>query len=276
MPAARHNSLPAPSDKDRAAALEAQKKKTKVGKHPDREIIEAMLVSRSAYRVEMWLQQRYPVAADDKNTGFHISRPSLVEYRSRYLVDEGWSEPADDSPLNPLVPQRAPKRNTRWEIEQLEAAVDVQEFLLAKALQQDEEMGMMQDTTLSAVAQYRQSIKELIEAKSKLGVEGYEEVARKMQIDQHQQIDQRTVQVNVDGGEIRHEADEPDKVKIARMLMGLDPSAKKALLELEPMARPDDLVITPDDVDAVVVEDAEVTDDTASGVPSDGNQDEAS
>lgn len=212
---------------------ESSRRKTAVYKHPDRAHIEFMLVDRSVRSVERWLINRYPLS-DPANKRFHLSRAVLSNYRDKFLVDEDFVEPLDDPVMEKFVPPRPPRRSAtakqKWEIEEMELQLEAAraEYLKCKAT--DDEMGMTQDITLAAFDRWQQATARLIDYKAKLkGFDEYEWAPTKQQIEQHQQIEQVTV--NVDGGKIK-EPDEPEKFKLAKLLMATPPEERARLLAL--------------------------------------------
>lgn len=211
---------------------EANRRRTAVWKHPDREHIEDMLVSKSAYQVEKWLQLRYPVAADSSNKRFHIPRKTLIQYRTKYLVSPAFREPLDDPAMDEFLPPRPPRRAIaamHWEIEEMEVQVEVARMEYLRCKRTDEELGMTQESTFSAFQMWQNATARLIDYKAKLrGYDEYELVPVKQQIDQRQQIEQ--VNVNVDGGRLV-KPDEPEKFEAVKALMsGLAEEDRRRLL----------------------------------------------
>jgi hypothetical protein len=245
----------------KAAAQEAElanRRRTAVWRHPDRQHIEDMLMVKSAYQVEKWLQLRYPVAKDPSNKRFHIPRKTLIAYRNRYLVDREWREPLDDSEFDefyPARPPRRPRQSIHWEIEELETQVEVARMEYLRCKKQDEELGMTQESTGNWFQLWQSAVMRLLEYKSKLrGYDEYELVPIKtqQQIDQRQQIEQ--VNVNVDGGSLV-KPDDPEKFEAARALIAsvTDPDDRHKLhhllSEFDPLRAMQHEIVVPDDGD---------------------------
>lgn len=196
----------------------ASQARTKVYKHPDRLAIESMLITRPAYSVERWLKERYPDEPD-----LNIHRARLIEYRDRYLVDDDWTPPVEDNPLKDVTPVRIDKTHPLWEFDALTAQVEALEYLSAQAIKQDSELGLIQETTVEALNVLGKALKDRAELAAKLGLPGYEEAAKKLQIEQSS--------VNV---EVRAHAGLPispdtDRLEIARALLSMTPEERAQL-----------------------------------------------
>ena len=238
-------------------ALRERQKRTKVYRHPDRETLEDLLLVWPANKVQRWLEDRWPLEVDGEmypdHRHFQINRKTLIEYRETYLVEEGWREPIDDSPLTQgdLMPMRVPQGKVMWELDVLSTVIQANEHLLAKSLLVDEEMGMVNDSTISLLNMLGANASKRAELAAKLGVTGYEFAAHKIEqkVDSH--VQQESIQVNVDATAAAR-ADNPDTYELARAL--LTPELRDRLLGLEGMPTAD-IVIEVTEVDAVVIED---------------------
>jgi hypothetical protein len=239
-------------------ALRQRQKKTKVYKHPDRETLEDLLLVWPANKVQRWLEDRYPLELDGEmypeHRHFQINRKTLIEYRDTYLVEEGWKEPIDDSPLTQgdLMPMRVPQNKTMWELDVLSTVIQANEHLLAKSLLVDEEMGMVNDSTISLLNMLANHASKRAELAAKLGVSGYEFAAQKIEqrVDSH--VQQETLQVNVDATPSKR-ADNPDTYELAKAL--LTPEVRDKLLGLEPMPEAD-IILEEEVVDVTLEEEA--------------------
>lgn len=256
----RKNNLPATLGvgADAQLALRQRQKKTKVYKHPDRETIEDLLLVWPANKVQRWLEDRYPLEVDGEmypdHRHFQINRKTLIEYRDTYLVDDGWKEPIDDSPLTQgdLMPMRVPQSKSMWELDVLTTVIQANEHLLAKSLLVDEEMGMVNDSTISLLNMLATNASKRAELAAKLGLSGYDFVAQKIEqkVDSH--VQQETLQVNVDAHPSK-KAENPDAFELARAL--LTPDMRDKLLGLDAMPE-GDIVIEEDVVDVTIEEES--------------------
>lgn len=196
----------------------AARAKTKVWKHPDRQAIEAMLITRSAYSVERWLKERYPEEPE-----LNIHRARLIEYRDRYLVDEDWTVPVEDNPLKDVTPVRIDKTHPLWEFDALTAQVEALEYIAAQAVKQDSELGLVQENTIEALSILGKALKDRAELAAKLGLPGYEEAAKKLQ------IEQSSVNVEVRAHAGLPVAPDTTRLEVARALLSMSPQERAAL-----------------------------------------------
>ncbi len=201
--------------------------RTKVWKHPDRQALEAMLITRAAYSVERWLAERYPDEPD-----MRVSRARLIEYRDKYLVTEDWTPPVEDNPLKDVTPVRIDKNHPLWEFDALTAQVEALEYLAAQAIKQDSELGLIQETTVEALSVLGKALKDRAELAAKLGLPGYVEAAKKLQ------IEQSSVNVEVRAHAGLPVAPDSSRLEVARALLSMSPE-ERAQLALEAQNEPD-------------------------------------
>lgn len=210
----------------------AGRARTKVWKHPDRQAIESMLITRPAYSVERWLKERYP---DEPELTIHRAR--LIEYRDRYLVDESWTAPVEDNPLKDVTPVRIDKNHPLWEFDALTAQVEALEYIAAQAVKQDAELGLVQENTIEALNILGKALKDRAELAAKLGLPGYEEAAKKLQ------IEQSSVNVEVRAHAGLPVAPDNTRLEVARALLSMSPEERAALTSGQ-----DEVVVEAEDV----------------------------
>jgi ribosomal protein S9 len=193
--------------------------RTKVWKHPDRAAIEAMLVVRPAHQVERWLAERYADSPDRQ-----VTRKNLIIYRNKYLVDEHFAEPIRDNPLDDVTPMRVPPDHPMWEFDSLTAQVQALEYIAAQAIEQDTDLGLVQETTIEALQALGKAIKDRAELAAKLGVPGYVEAAKRLQ------VEQQSVNVEVRTHAGLDALPDASKMEIARAMLGMSPEERQRLL----------------------------------------------
>lgn len=193
--------------------------RTKVWKHPDRTAIEAMLLVRPAFQVERWLGEKYPDDADKR-----ITRKNLIIYRNKYLVDETWTEPIRDSPLDDVTPVRVPPTHPMWEFDSLTAQVQALEYVAAQAVEQDTDLGLVQETTIEALQALGKALKDRAELAAKLGLPGYVEAAKRLQ------VEQQSVNVEVRAHAGLDSLPDSTKLDVARAMLGMSPEERRQLM----------------------------------------------
>lgn len=225
---------------ERVEAPEPQKR-TAVYRHPDRDMIHALLRrGKSPKWVATWLERRYPLE-DEYGTPhpdavvhrkWHIAAGTIDRYRKEWMPEV---EPGVDvihDKLQNIVGYRPPApKGQVIELDVMEAAIAVAQHNLAKALDQDEDMGMIQPLTLEANKAMVEASKQRAELAMKLGIDGYAEVAKRVQIEQHSQ--NANLNVNVDaqvGADGRLRPAEPEKFAVMKQLLTLDPAEARKLV----------------------------------------------
>jgi hypothetical protein len=203
-----------------------------VGRHPDREWIEHLLLIRPAYWVEKWLAQKYPRERDGVplpgNARLRVSRPALIRYRDRFLVpkDQDWREPLyEDSPLADSTGLRAPKVIPMWELEALTDLIHWFEEKVKALDQQDREMGITQQTTLEAAGKLGEFLVERANLAAELGVPGYEKAALRVKMEQR--LDANLAHVHV----FTERPLEPMRYALAKRQFEMDEGTRKALMD---------------------------------------------
>jgi hypothetical protein len=169
--------------------LAEKRNRTAVGKHPDRALIEALLArGRSAFWIEGWLEERYPdtdvdddgqeIDADDavEMRKLHVTEDALESYRRDWMPElaPGVDMVYDD--IEEIIGRRFPGalRGPQFEVDLIETVINTAQFALGKSLQQDDEMGMIQQTTLDVLKTLQGAATASVDVKQKLGLPGYE------------------------------------------------------------------------------------------------------
>jgi len=216
------------------AEVDEARKRTKVWKHKDREYIEALMRrGKSAWWIERWLEECYPTEQEgedgekeptpdaDANKKLHLSEALIEEYRADWLTGYAPGVDAVVEDLDEIVGRHFPgfEGSPPPELEVLDMALRVSQHNLAKSLDADEELGMVQETTLNAQGAVVATAAQAIEVKQSLGVPGYEKIP------EHHIVDTTSRNVNVDlQGRIDPKTGErgptdPDRVATVRELL---------------------------------------------------------
>lgn len=187
---------PEPSDAQKATA---------VWRHPDRDTILALLPKRTSAWIASYLAEQYPVEDEDgeplpdgearRNARRALSARSIEAYRRDYAYELLGVSDALPPGLEDLVGYRPPRQSARPEIELMEALVPVYLHNLQASMANDEQLGMLNPTTLEAQKQVRQLAIDTLEAKSKLGMDGYQAAPQEIHVEQNT----RSVNVELHG-----------------------------------------------------------------------------
>ena len=199
---------------------------TAVYRHPKRQQIEALLARRTPAWVAAWLREQYPTDDSNahRNERLQLSERALTKYRDRFLPEYAVGVDAMPGELEDLIGRLAPPP-ARHELERLDLLQRVADANLVKAMQMDDELEMLQPITLTAQDAALNTTLKSIDAKSKLGVPGYEEVPKS----QNLKIDatNRNLDVRLHGrvdpqtGELI--PNDPTKVDALRDVLALGP-----------------------------------------------------
>jgi hypothetical protein len=248
-------------------APEAQKR-TAIWRHPDRDMIHALIYrGKSARWISEWLEDRYPLEDEygqpHANAVEHrkwlISENTINKYRREWLPE---AEPGVDvvhSKLQKLIGFQAPAPNKQlMELDVLEALVTVSQMNLAKAIEQDEDMGMLQPVTLEAHKLAVETAVKRAKLAQDLSVEGYEQKPKELLIQQHLQQTNTNLNVNadvtVDSATGKVTPQEPKKVQLMKQLMDMPPDKAHELVAMANEAA-DRGVVIESTADEVVDED---------------------
>jgi hypothetical protein len=169
-----------------AATVSDERKATAVWRHPDRDAIEHLLRrGRSAFWVQAWLEERYPLVDEDddgeeiehadvaQHRRWQLGESLIEEYRRTWMPEHAAGVDVVHEDLEDLVGRRFPGAQ-QFELDVMEFGLHVAQRNLARALAADEKMGMLQQITLDANGALMSSAERLMAAKSKLGLPGYE------------------------------------------------------------------------------------------------------
>lgn len=249
-----------------AEKLPLEQQRTKIGKHPDVELIHALLRrGKSAKWVSQWLEARYPTEDDigmptenaTENVRWHVTAHTIDKYRREWLPECAAGVDVVSDKLTKVLGHQLPAdvygRATPMELDILEAVIGVGQHNLARAVQNDDELGMLQPTTLDAARALLEAAKTRGELAQKLNQPGYEPRAKEI----HLQAETKNlnVEVNADGGS-RARANEPRKIKLVEQLMDMPRDEARRVLDQAQRAAD----AMEDAVDATVVE-PEVSDE---------------
>ena len=219
-----------------------KQKQTKIWKHPDREHIETLIrVGKTPGWINRWLAERYPTTDEDgieledsaSSIRWHVSEEKIEEYRAAYMPECQPGVEVVSSDLEDLIGRRLPQpAGYVWEVQVLETAVHVAEVNLTRALKSDEDLQMLQLTTLDANEKMIAAAQAALTAKSKLGMQGYEAAPERhdmkikgehlhLSTHLHGELDQRTGR--------RSPTDKPAVELLGKMLT-LPPEERRALM----------------------------------------------
>jgi hypothetical protein len=171
---------------------------TKIGGHPDRLLIEALLRrGRTPYWIAGWLEERYPDTEEDEESGEIVDAPDAAAMRKLQIAEETIERYRDDwmpevSPgvdtvfedIEEIVGRHFPgsERGPEHELDLMDMLINVGQHTLAQALASDAEMEMVQSTTLDAAKMLQGFVKESVEIKQNLGRPGYEAQPEQIEI----------------------------------------------------------------------------------------------
>lgn len=216
-----------------------EQKRHVVYKHPERERIEALLRhGKSSEWIALWLEDEYPIEDDDgqphpnkrAHERQHLDPGEIEGYRARFLSQYAAGFDILSPELEDAIGRRFPApKGPNFEIEIVEAGIRVAEINLARGMEADEELEMLQPTTLQAQAQLIEAATASADLKSSLGVPGYEPPPERVEIDQRTTSMSMELQGRVDAqGNVI--ATEPEKLKLLRRLMEMPPEHAAAAM----------------------------------------------
>ncbi len=241
-----------------------EQKRTAVWRHPRRDDILALLPKRTSEWISLWLEEEYELEDADgephpdarRNARLRLSPRSIESYRQRFMPEAAPGVAIAPRELEDVVGRAPPPPETgRRELEQLDLIVRAAMTNLGRAMAQDDEMEMLQPVTMEAQKQALGAVSAVIDAKAKMGVDGYRPPPQEI----HQT--NRNLNVDVDGNELAGRGRDRDPrssapgnpAAIDALHKVLAPGPEKAM-ELIDRAR---------NGDAEEIVDAEVTDDAA-------------
>ena len=197
-----------------------------VYRHPKRLEIEALLTRKTPDWIAAWLRDEYPADKDPRNERLQLSPRSIRKYRDRFLPEHRPGIDVLPSVIEDLI-GRTPPPAPRHELDRLDALMAVTNYNLGVAMKMDQELEMLQPLTLQAQQQALDATMRAIDAKSKLGVPGYEAAATQQKV----QISSTSQNVNVDlHGRVDPRTGEPvpidpQRVDVMREVLKLGPDA---------------------------------------------------
>lgn len=226
-------------------------KRSSVWRHPDRDMIHALMARGKSDRwIAEWLDTRYPLEDDHgqphanavQNRRLLISAVTIGKYRREWMPECHPGVDVVDSKLEKLIGGvRTPApAGHQFELDVMEALIAVTQFNLAKAIDQDEQMGMLQPITLEATKAAMDAAARRVDMAQKLSVDGYEKKASEQIIRQQMDIESRNMNVNVNAngavdpatGELRVQPEEPRKVQVLAELMKRDPAEAREMIRM--------------------------------------------
>jgi hypothetical protein len=233
-------------------------KRAAVYRHPDRDMIHALIArGKNEKWISGWLADRYPVEDElgvphpdaAAHRRWQISADTIRKYRREWMPECEPGVDVIDGSLEKLIGKRVPAKSEQlMELEVMEAAIAVSQHNLAKAMQQDNDMGMLQPITLEAQKLMIEAAKVRAKMAQDLNQPGYEKVPEQHLIDQRSTNVNVGVEVHVDGKDEPKE-EEPPKLSLMRQLLELEPDKARELVQIANEAAKESVP-----VDATVVE----------------------
>lgn len=229
-----------------ALDVSEEQARTKVYRHPEREVIHSLLRNgRSAEWISKWLKSKYPTEDEhggevedaDRNARWQLAAATIARYRSKWMPECAPGVDLIDQDLEEAIGRRLPaprQIGARYELEVMEIVIQTSMASLARAVKADKDMEMLQGVTLEATKTLAEAARSRLEMAQSLGVPGYEKVAdvSVQKIDQN--VTSRNVNVElhgqVDSNGVVH-AKEPEKVGLLRKLMEMDPADARGLVD---------------------------------------------
>jgi hypothetical protein len=228
--------------------VSAEQQRTKLWRHVDRTTIEALLRrGKSSWWIAAWLEERYPLEGDDgseheraaQHKRWQLSTKTIDRYREQFMPEHSPGIELVDSGLEDIVGRTLPAPPLpQSEFDVIEMGVKVSQQNLARQLEADEKLGMLQSTTLEANRDMISAASKSIEAKSSLGLPGYQKAPEHQIIDQtntnknlsvelHGVVDKRT-------GEVR--PSDPSKLEVLKELLAAGPEKTREIIQAATVA----------------------------------------
>lgn len=215
--------------------------RTAVYRHSEREKIEALLRrGKSADWIALWLEELYPLEDEEGEPHPEVAqhrkrqlRPEIIEsYRRNYLPEFAPGFDLLTPELEDAIGRRFPApQSPVFETEVVEAGIRAAEINLARGLAADEEMEMLQPTTLQAQAQLIDAASASVDIKARLGVPGYEPPPEHVVVDQTMRSMSVEFQGRIDPATGQVVANESKKVQLLEQLMALPPERASQVIE---------------------------------------------
>jgi hypothetical protein len=234
-------------------------KRAAVYRHPDRDMIHALIArGKDEKWINGWLAERYPVEDDlgvphpeaATHRRWQISAETIRKYRREWMPECEPGVDVIDSKLESMIGKRVPARSEQlMELEVMEAAIAVSQHNLAKAMQQDNDMGMLQPITLEAQKIMIEAAKVRAKMAQELNQPGYEKAPEQHLIDQRSTSTNVSVGVEVHVDDSKNREEEPTKLSLMRKLLELEPDKARELVQIANEAATGSVI-----ADATVVE----------------------
>lgn len=219
------------------------RRRTAIARHPDSEMLHALIRrGKDEKWISGWLKQQYPLEDEYgqphpnavEHRKWQVSAETVKKYRKEWMPEADPGVDIVSGRLQKIIGfQLPPKPGQLMELDVLEAAIAIAQHNLAKAVEQDEDMGMLQPITLEAQKALVESARTRAKMAQDLNQPGYEKAAERHIIDQ--QVANTNVNVNVDaemGKDGKLKPREPEKVTLLRQLLELGPDRAKELVRV--------------------------------------------
>lgn len=229
------------------AEIPEEQRRTRVYRHPDRELIEALLRrGKTAEWIAKWLEKRYPVEDEfgapldeaEENERRRLTANMISTYRARWLPECRPGVDAIIPELEDRIGRRlgaAAEMGPQYELDVLETVIVVAQQSLGMALDQSKDLEMLAGITLEAQKGLLEAVRARFEIAQSLGVKGYEAAPTKQVIKQEITSNNKNLNVDVNGvvdprtGQVTP-VDTP-KVAAMKQLLAMDESQRRATVE---------------------------------------------
>lgn len=224
-----------------------EQRRTKVWRHPDRQMIEALLRrGRTGDWISKWLESKYPVEDEfgapldnaEENERRQLSPKLLETYRAKWLPEARPGVDVIVPELEDMIGRRigvAQDMGPAYEMEVLETAIVVAQQSLGMAIAQSKDLEMLAGITLEAQKGLLDAVRTRVEVAQKLGIKGYEAQPERHVI--QQEVTQTTrnlnveVQANIDPRTGQIKPNEPEKVSALKQLLAMPPAEAQRIME---------------------------------------------
>lgn len=231
---------------DETAEVPAARKRTGIWQHPDRDTIHYLIRhGKSAYWIQCWLEERYPLVVEDDDGDevehddaalhrrWQVAASTIDTYRADWMPECAPGVDVVSDEITELIGRRLPGA-AKFELEVLEAGVHVAQVNLARALRADEDLGMLQQSTLEANDAMMKAANQMIAAKAKLQVDGYEPAPERTINENINTNTNRNLSVELHGklgkdGKVL--PGNPEAVEAMKQLMGMSAEERQQVIE---------------------------------------------
>lgn len=238
-----------------------EQRRSAIYRHPDRDMIHGLMRrGRDERWISEWLGERYPLEdefggphpAAIENRKWNISPDTVKKYRKKWFPE---CEPGIDvvnQDIQKIIGRQLPAGPQQMiELDVMEAALAVAQHNLAKAMSQDEDMGMLQPITLEAQKSVMDAARIRVDLAQKLSIPGYEVKPKELLIQQHNQNTNLNVNADiaVDAATGKVRAEDPPKLALMKQLMQKSAAEAQDLVDLAESAAAEGLVFDGDVVE---------------------------